>query len=80
MTTLTKMKKEESDHSFLRYFSLISIPFLLVVAPLCGYFLGYWLDWQFNTDPYLTFLFLFFGIVAAIREVYRMIKEFGDYD
>ena len=73
-------KKEKDKEDYLRYLSLISVPFLLVVAPLLGYFFGHYLDTFFDTKPYLSYLFLFLGIVAAIREFYKLIKKFQNDD
>ncbi|TVM16696.1 ATP synthase subunit [Oceanidesulfovibrio indonesiensis] len=35
-----------------------------------GYYLDKWLDPKYGTKPYLTFFFLFMGIVAGFRNVY----------
>lgn len=72
------MDEEDEDSGYTRYLSLIGVPFLLVVAPICGYFMGYWLDNHLNTTPYLSYIFLAFGIFAGIREFYKLVKQFGD--
>lgn len=74
------MDEEDEDNGYTKYLSLIGVPFLLVVAPLCGYFIGDWLDMYFNTSPYLAYIFLALGIFAAIREFYKLVKQFGDDD
>jgi ATP synthase protein I len=74
------MEKHDDDHSDTRYLGFIGIPFLLVIAPICGYLIGNWLDKFFNTSPYLSFLFLLLGIIAAIREFYKLVKNFGSDD
>ena len=73
-----KSPKKENDH--LKFLSLIGVPFLLVVSPIFGYFIGYWLDIYFNTKPYLSYLFLILGIVAGVREFYKLVKEFTNDD
>jgi ATP synthase protein I len=40
-----------------------------------GLVIGHYLDKHFTTYPYLTFIFLFFGIVAAFRAVYSAYKR-----
>lgn len=74
------MKEPDDDASYTKYLSFVGVPFLLVVAPTCGFFIGFWLDKYFNTKPYLTYIFLVLGIVAGIREFYRLVKELGDSD
>lgn len=53
---------------------LTTIPVLLTVAPLIGFFIGRYLDRKFNTDPVLTFVFLVLGFVAAARQVAVILK------
>ena len=42
--------------------------------------LGYFLDKYFHTSPYLTILFMFFGIAAAIKTILRLIKQVAKDD
>ncbi len=76
------MKKNKDDKNFGRNLGFVAVPFILLVAPICGYFIGNWLDKYFETSPYLTFTFIFLGIVAGVREFYRMFvsisKDDGD--
>ena len=53
---------------------LTTIPVLLTVAPLIGFFIGRYLDRKFNTDPVLPFVFLVLGFVAAARQVAVILK------
>ena len=77
---MLNMTSPDDDENHLKYLSLIGVPLLLVVSPICGYFIGYWLDVYFDTEPYLSYLFLFLGIVAGVREFYRLVREFNDDD
>ena len=52
-----------------------TIPIILVVAPLVGFFIGRWLDERLGTEPYLLIAFLIFGFVAAGKEIWRLIKR-----
>jgi len=36
---------------------------------------GHYLDKYFKTEPYLTLIFLIFGIIAAFRAVYSAYKR-----
>lgn len=73
-------QKNDDDEEYRRYLGLLGIPFVILATPLCGYFIGYWLDRLFDTKPYLSYLFLFLGVVACIREVYKLFKTFGKND
>jgi ATP synthase protein I len=54
---------------------LTAIPFVLLVGPVLGYFIGDWLDRKWGTEPYLMILFITLGFVAAGREVWGLIKR-----
>jgi len=54
---------------------LTTIPFLLAVAPLVGYFGGRWLDGKLGTGPVLTFVLLGLGFVAGVRETVIVIRK-----
>lgn len=53
---------------------LSSIPFILALAPIIGYFLGKYLDTKFRTQPWLSLVLLGLGFVAGVRETIRIIK------
>jgi ATP synthase protein I len=55
--------------------SLGMIPILLAAGPIIGALGGRWLDKQFETDPWLTILFVILGFVAAVREMLRLLKQ-----
>jgi ATP synthase protein I len=58
--------------------TLLSYSSLGIEMGLCvviGLGIGYYLDKHFTTYPYLTFIFMFFGIVAAFRAVYSAYKR-----
>ena len=52
-----------------------TIPILLAVGPLVGFFIGRWLDSKLGTEPFLLIVFLIFGFIASGREIYRLIKR-----
>lgn len=56
----------------------ITIPFVLALPPIFGWFIGSWLDKKLDTDPYLMYLFILLGFVAGFREFYRILTRFGD--
>ena len=56
---------------------LLTIPTLLIVAPLVGFFLGSWLDGRFGTGPWLGIAGLVVGFAAAGRETYRIYRRYA---
>lgn len=71
-------KNEEEEYR--RCLGLVGIPFVILATPLCGYFIGYWLDLFFDTTPYLSYLFLVFGLAACVREIYKIYTTYGKHD
>lgn len=58
--------------------SLISYSSLGLEMGLCvaiGIAIGYFLDPYFMTSPYLTIIFMIFGIVAAMKSIYQLMKK-----
>ena len=53
---------------------LSSIPFILALAPIVGYFLGIYLDKKFQTEPWLQLTLLGLGFVAGVRETVKIVK------
>ena len=53
---------------------LSSIPFILALAPIVGYFLGKFLDQKFQTEPWLSLVLLALGFVAGVRETIKIVK------
>jgi ATP synthase protein I len=69
--------KEDPPYEGLRSAGLLlTIPTILIVAPLVGFFIGNWLDRRFNTSPWLVILGLILGFVAAGRETYRLYRRY----
>ena len=48
------------------------------LAVTVGYFLGRWLDGRFETTPYLTYFFLFIGIAAGFKGLYRAARRHAE--
>jgi ATP synthase protein I len=47
----------------------------LVASTLIGLFMGYYLDRWLGTGPWLTLLFLGFGIVAGFRNIFILTRR-----
>lgn len=56
----------------------ITIPFVMAVPPVLGWLIGVWLDEKLGSTPFLMYVFILLGFAAGFREVYRLIKRFGD--
>lgn len=54
---------------------LSSLGLEMGAAVVIGLLMGTWLDRQFNTNPWLTLLFLGFGFAAAAKAVIRAIRK-----
>lgn len=50
----------------------MSVGLNLVVSTCVGLGIGYFLDKQFNTRPWLLLIFMFLGIISGFRELYRL--------
>lgn len=55
----------------------MTLPFVLAVPPILGYWLGYFFDWVFSTEPYISYILLVLGFSAGVLEFRRIIKKFG---
>lgn len=64
--------KRDVIKSLLNYSSL-GLEMGLSVA--IGIGIGYFLDSYFKTYPYLTIIFMLFGIVAAMKTIFTLLKK-----
>ncbi|MBA3602933.1 MAG: AtpZ/AtpI family protein [Parachlamydiaceae bacterium] len=58
--------------------AFLTIPLIIGLSPIVGWFFGQWLDKKWDTFPVFTLLLIFLGLFAGFREVYRIIKRFGN--
>lgn len=47
----------------------------MAVATFIGWGIGYWLDSQFGTEPWLMLVFLLLGVAAGFKGVLRAARE-----
>jgi ATP synthase protein I len=47
----------------------------MAVATFIGWGIGYWLDLQFGTEPWLMLVFLLLGVAAGFKGVLRAARE-----
>lgn len=57
-----------------------TIGFQVAFAPFIGIAIGIFLDWKFNTYPYLTLIWMLIGVAAAGLNYYRFAKQQQDED
>jgi len=52
----------------------------LVVSTLVGFVIGYYLDRWLGTSPWLTIVFLLFGIVSGFLQIFRSLPRLDTMD
>jgi ATP synthase protein I len=73
-----KTAKTEEAGKVARSWSLLKFSSLgieMAVATFIGWGIGYWLDMQLGTEPWLMLVFLLLGVAAGFRGVFRAAKE-----
>ena len=55
--------------------ALTAVPIILLAGPAVGYFLGGWIDRQFQFYPWCTVLLSVLGFAASGREVMRLLRQ-----
>ncbi|UCB51507.1 MAG: AtpZ/AtpI family protein [Candidatus Zixiibacteriota bacterium] len=69
-------KKRNDKYSTYRQIGILTtIPMLMAVGPILGYYIGNFLDKTLDTAPYLMVVFIFFGFAASGKGVYDLIKK-----
>jgi ATP synthase protein I len=71
-------KKDDKLSLYGQLSLLVAIPFLLAAGPLIGFFIGKYLDEWLGTGPYLMYVFIIMGFVAAGKEVYSLVKKVSE--
>jgi ATP synthase protein I len=57
----------------LGYLSTVGMTMALCIT--LGALIGHYLDTKFNTDPWLLLVFLVFGIIAAFKNLFTMVRK-----
>jgi ATP synthase protein I len=74
---LTEKNKEKSVAR--QFLEASSVGVHLVLCTFAGFGIGYGLDALFDVS-YLKFIFLFLGIIAGFREIFRVVNKQEDKD
>ncbi len=56
----------------------ITLPFVLAIPPIVGWYIGSWLDKHFETAPYGMYFLLVLGMIGGVREFYRIVTKYKD--
>lgn len=72
--------KEQEPGVFKGLAMLSSMGIAMVVSTFIGLLIGIYLDKLFSTKPWLTIIFLFFGIAAGFKNIYETIKKYASSD
>jgi ATP synthase protein I len=72
---LAKNSREERYRSVRQVGLLGTIPMVMVLYPLAGFFLGDFLDGKLGTEPLLSIILIVASLVAAVRDVIRIIRK-----
>ena len=68
--------KKDAFYSQVRQLSVLTtIPLILLLGPLIGFFAGSWIDNKARMTPWFTILFVGLGFAASGREVARLLKQ-----
>lgn len=59
---------------------LSTIGLVMAISISLGAIIGYYLDKRLHSGPWLFFIFLGFGIVAAFKNLFTMVKKIQDTD
>lgn len=72
---------EEKDRKLLRVIGTLStVGITLVVSTVIGYYMGFYLDKLFGTSPWLTVVFLMFGIAAGFKNLFTAARRVESLD
>jgi F0F1-type ATP synthase assembly protein I len=70
------LKGPDPKYAWLRQVSLLTgIPLLLMSGPICGYFIGNFIDQKMGTDPGFMALFTIMGGIAGVREMLKLLQR-----
>lgn len=72
------MNEEEKQKRMQVIVAYITLPFVLGIPPILGWFIGTWFDKYFSTSPYGKYTLLILGMIGGVREVYRIVKKYKD--
>ncbi|MFQ6079144.1 MAG: AtpZ/AtpI family protein [Thermodesulfobacteriota bacterium] len=70
------MKREGLTKAYRAFAMFGSFGFIMAASILVGYFIGSYLDKQFDTEPWFLIIFLFLAIIGAFIELFKTFQRF----
>lgn len=70
------MDNKEKKKMYLTVADLSTMGIAMVLAIVIGLFAGIYLDNRFDTEPIFTLIFIFGGIIAGFRIMYKTYMRF----
>ena len=71
------MDEEEANRKRMQMMATyITLPFVLGIPPIVGWYIGSWLDKYFDTAPYAMYALLVLGMAGGVREFYRIVTKY----
>jgi len=67
--------QKETKKLFRELWFYSSLSFSIALSIVIGLGIGYWLDTKFETSPWLTLIFLGFGVIAGFRNIYLALER-----
>ena len=72
------MPEDNRDRGFFKGLAMLaSMGIAMVVSTFIGLIMGIYLDKYFGTKPWLTLIFLIFGIAAGFKNIYTLSRKYG---
>lgn len=72
------MPEDNRDRGFFKGLAMLaSMGIAMVVSTFIGLFMGIYLDKYLGTKPWLTIVFLIFGIAAGFKNIYTLSRKYG---
>ena len=72
------MPEDKNERGFFKGLAMLaSMGIAMVVSTFIGLIIGIYLDKYFDTKPWLTIIFLIFGIAAGFRNIYELTRKYG---
>jgi len=73
------MDEEERNRKRMQVLATyVTLPFVLGIPPIVGWYLGSLFDKYFETKPYGMYILLVLGMIGGVREFYRIVTKYKD--
>jgi ATP synthase protein I len=72
---MVKSLSEDKREVFKSLLSYSSLGLEMGLCVAIGIGIGYFLDKYFQTSPYLTIIFMIFGVIASMKTIYTLMKK-----